>query len=289
MRGAKLKTITVEKEDGITWVIWNRPEKKNAFNPALIYEMDELILDLETDDDTKVIVLTGAGDSWSSGMDMKEYFRDSDTNPAQRFRSFTMFERWAGDLLSMSRKPSIAMVNGYVFGGAFIPLVNCDFAIAAEDAVFGLSEVNWGVIPGGAVAKVLGDTVNIRDALYYAMTGETFDGKRAAELKLVTYAVPRKRLRGETVALARKLMEKNPTVLAYTKQAVKAVRKMSNADALEYLMAKGTALRFADASQTRDEGIKRFIDDKSFRPGFQAIKGKDGGRNKLRGRRSGSG
>jgi feruloyl-CoA hydratase/lyase len=270
-----LKTIKVEKEAGITWVVWNRPEKKNAYNPALIYEMDELILELETDEETRVIVLTGAGDSWSSGMDMKEYFRDSDTNPAQRFLSFTKFERWAGDLLSMSRKPSIAMVNGYVFGGAFIPLVNCDFAIAAEDAVFGLSEVNWGVIPGGAVAKCLVDTLNIRDAIYYATTGETFDGRKAAEMRLVNYAVPRNKLRAETVKLAKKLMEKNPTVLAYTKQAIKAVRRMSNADALEYLMAKSTALRFADQAKTRDEGIKRFIDEKNFRPGYQAIKGKN--------------
>jgi trans-feruloyl-CoA hydratase/vanillin synthase len=269
-----LQTILVEKTDGITWITFNRPDKRNAFNPTLIYEMEELLLELETDDATSVMVLTGAGNSWSSGMDMKEYFRESDTNPAQRFRSYTSFERWAGELLSMSRKPSIAMVNGYVFGGAFIPLCSCDFAIAADDAVFGLSEVNWGVIPGGAVAKVLVDTMSIRDVIYYATTGETFDGRKAAEMRLVTKSVPRDKLREETVKLAKVLMEKNPTVLAYTKQAVKAVRNMSHADALEYLLAKGNALRFADKSGTRDEGIKKFVDDKTFRPGFQAIKGK---------------
>ncbi len=275
MAQTKYKTVLVDKENGITWVTFNRPEKRNAFNPTMVYELEEIFLDLETDDDTRVVVVTGAGNSWSAGMDLKEYFREGDANPRTRFRSYTSMERWAGELMSMSRKPSIAMVNGYVFGGAFIPVCNADFAIAAEDAVFGLSEVNWGVIPGGAVAKVLVDTINIRDAMYYATTGETFDGKKAAEIRLVNFAVPLDRLRAETIALANKLMEKNPTVLAYTKQAMKAVRQMSYNEALEYLMAKGTALRFADRNQTRDEGIKKFIDKKEFKPGYTAIKGKD--------------
>ena len=275
MAQTKYKTVLVDKENGITWVTFNRPEKRNAFNPTMVYELEEIFLDLETDDDTRVVVVTGAGNSWSAGMDLKEYFREGDANPRTRFRSYTSMERWAGELMSMSRKPSIAMVNGYVFGGAFIPVCNADFAIAAEDAVFGLSEVNWGVIPGGAVAKVLVDTINIRDAMYYATTGETFDGKKAAEIRLVNFAVPLDRQRAETIALANKLMEKNPTVLAYTKQAMKAVRQMSYNEALEYLMAKGTALRFADRNQTRDEGIKKFIDKKEFKPGYTAIKGKD--------------
>ncbi len=270
-----LTTLTVEKTEGITWITFNRPEKRNAFNPTLIFEMEELLLELETDDETKVIVLTGAGNSWSAGMDLKEFFREADESPALRYRSFSSFERWAGEVLSMSRKPSIAMVNGYCFGGAFIPLCSCDLAIAAEDAVFGLSEINWGVIPGGAVAKVITDTMDIRDALYYAMTGKTFDGKRAAELKLVTYAVPREKLREETILLARQLMEKNPTVLAFTKQAIKTVRHLSHSDALEYLGAKSMALRFADRAGTRDEGIRKFIDEKEFRPGFEPVKGKD--------------
>lgn len=275
MKPKKYETILVETIDGITWLTFNRPDKRNAFNPTLIFEVEEVMLELETDDETGVIVITGAGNSWSAGMDMKEYFREADDNPTLRFRTFTSFERWAGELLSMSRKPSIAMVNGFVFGGAFIPLCSCDFAIAAEDAVFGLSEVNWGVIPGGAVAKVLGDTMNPRDALYYAMTGETFDGRKAAEMRLVNSAVPADQLRDATIKLATTLMEKNPTVLAYTKQAMKTARHLNHNDALEYLLAKGTALRFADQSGTRDAGIRKFIDEKKFRPGMEAIKGED--------------
>jgi trans-feruloyl-CoA hydratase/vanillin synthase len=83
-------------------------------------------------------------------------------------------------------KPTIAMVNGWCFGGAFTPLVACDLAIAAEDAQFGLSEINWGIIPGGNVTRAVVATLNLRDAMYYIMTGRTFDGRKAAQMGLAT-------------------------------------------------------------------------------------------------------
>jgi trans-feruloyl-CoA hydratase/vanillin synthase len=70
------------------------------------------------------------------------------------------------------------MVNGWCFGGAFTPMICCDLAIAAEEAVFGLSEINWGIIPGGVVPKALQTLVNDRQALYYIMTGDQFDGRQ---------------------------------------------------------------------------------------------------------------
>ena len=106
------------------------------------------------------------------------------------------------------------MVNGFCFGGAFTPLIACDFAIAAEDAIFGLSEINWGIFPGGLVSRVLADAMCYRDAMWCIMTGDPFDGKKAAEMKLINYAVPKEKLREETVELAKKLMKKNPQVLS---------------------------------------------------------------------------
>ena len=93
------------------------------------------------------------------------------------------------------------------FGGAFTQLCACDFAIAAEDATFGLSEVNWGIIPGGLVSWNLADMLLPRHALYYAVTGDTLDGKRAVEIGLVNFAVPKAKLREETVKLAQKLRQ----------------------------------------------------------------------------------
>ena len=262
-------------DEGIAWVTFNRPEKRNAMNPTLHYEMEEVMMGLETDPTARVIVLTGAGDSWSAGMDLKEYFRETDNDPTAQFRSFMANKHWSWEVLSMSRKPSIAMVNGYCFGGAFVALCACDMVITAEDATFGLSEINWGIIPGGIVSKVIVDVMSHRDALFYAMTGRTFDGTKAVEMKLANIAVPRQNLRAETAALARELMDKNPTVLAFTKQAVRAVKTMDTELAYEYLRTKIQALQFVDRDGTRARGMTEFLDNKSFRPGLEVVKPPD--------------
>lgn len=268
--------VNLEKDDdGIAWVTLNRPEKRNAMSPQLHYDMENVMMGLETDDEVQVIVLTGAGDSWSAGMDLREYFRATDNDPTAQFRSFMANKHWSWEILAHSRKATIAMVNGYCFGGAFIPLCACDMVVTAEDAVYGLSEINWGIIPGGIVSKVIVDVMAHRDAMFYAMTGRTFDGNKAVEMKLANIAVPGDKLREETVALARELMEKNPTVLAYTKQAVRAVKTMDMENAYEYLRAKIQALQFMDREGTRARGMEEFLDKKTYRPGLGPVSRSD--------------
>jgi trans-feruloyl-CoA hydratase/vanillin synthase len=159
------KTVQVELEEGIAWVTLNRPEKRNAMSPTLNREMVEVLGALEMDEAAKVLVLTGAGEAWSAGMDLKEYFREIDAQPEivqERVRREA--STWQWKLLRMYSKPTIAMVNGWCFGGAFSPLVACDLALASETAVFGLSEINWGIPPGNLVSKALADTVGQRKA-----------------------------------------------------------------------------------------------------------------------------
>jgi trans-feruloyl-CoA hydratase/vanillin synthase len=169
-------------------------------------------------------------------------------------------------------KPTIAMVNGWCFGGAFTPLVGCDLAIAAEEAQFGLSEINWGIIPGGNVTRSVVATMNLRNAMYYVMTGKTFDGKKAAEMGLVNEAVPLANLREHTRELAKELLGKNPTVLRACKQAVRGVLGMSWELSDDYLMAKSHQSRYLDTEGGRSQGLKQFLDEKSFRPGLGGYK-----------------
>lgn len=264
------ETVKVEKEGGITWVILNRPEKRNAMNPQMHYDMLDALVELETDEETQVLVLTGAGESWCAGQDLKQFFRDLDNKPAERRRALWTSQEWRWRRLFTFPKPTIAMVNGFCFGGAFTPLIACDFAIAAEDAVFGLSEINWGVFPGGLVSRVLADAMCYRDAMYYILTGDSFDGKKAAAMRLVTFAVPRASLREETVNLAKKLLGKNPHALRAAKEVYKNCRTMDYWQAEDYLGAKTAALSATDPERGRDKGIKQFIDDKTYRPGFGA-------------------
>lgn len=197
-------------------------------SPELHYEMDATLAELETDVETQVLVLTGAGEAFSAGQDLQKFFRELDDKPAERKRAGEAADRWRWHRLAMYDKPTIAMVNGDCVGGAFIQLLACDFAIAAEDAVFSLSEINWGIPPGSLVSKVLSDAVLRRHALYYACLGEPFEARRAVEIGLINAAVPRPDLERETIALARRLMAKNPEVLRGTKQAIRMVRTMDH-------------------------------------------------------------
>ena len=180
------KDVLVEFEDGIAWVSLNRPQKRNAMSADLAFEMLSVLEALEIDERAGVLVLTGTGEAFSAGMDLKDYFRKTDGMPVlDRLKVYRTNALWQWRLLAPYPKPTIAMVNGWCFGGAFTPLISCDLAIAAEDAVFGLSEINWGIIPAGIVTKAVEQVMNQRDCLYYIMTGETFDGKRAKEMGLV--------------------------------------------------------------------------------------------------------
>lgn len=268
------KNVLVEFEDGIAWVTLNRPEKRNAMSPALNEEMLAVVTQLATDDRCGVLVLTGAGDAFAAGMDLKEYFRETDGAPdTVLLHVRRIAEEWQWRRLRDYPKPTIAMVNGWCFGGAFTPMCACDLAIAAEDAVFGLSEINWGIIPAGNVTKATIETIGYRQALYYVMTGETFDGRQAADMGLVNSAVPREALRDHTRELARKLLEKNQTVLRAAKLAAKRVKYMDWEVSADYLYAKLAEALLLGGADNREAAMKAFLDDKEFRPGVEHFKG----------------
>jgi trans-feruloyl-CoA hydratase/vanillin synthase len=262
------ENILVEKSDGITWVTLNRPEKRNAMSPQLHYDMDDALADLAVDAETKVLVLTGAGEAFCAGQDLKLYFRDTAKDPAERRRSNEAAHSWFWERLTAFPKPTIAMVNGYCFGGGLTPVCACDFAIAAEDALFGLSEINWGILPGGYVSWNIANVMSFRDAMHYAVSGQTFDGKKAEELRFVTFAVPKAELRQATVDYARMLMEKNPAAVRFTKEAIRAVKGLPAHEAVDYLRAKSDALKYADDEDGREQGMSQFLDEKSYRPGL---------------------
>jgi len=267
------KTVTVEVADSIGWVTLNRPDKRNAMNPTLNSEMREVLDEVEMDEAAQVVVLTGAGDAWSAGMDLKEYFRETDAKP----EIFELRMRrdacdWQWKMLRMYSKPTIAMVNGWCFGGAFSPLVACDLAIAADEAVFGLSEINWGIPPGNLVSKAMADTVGHRQALYYIMTGDTFTGQEAAAMGLVNKSVPRAQLRATTIEVAQKLLAKNPVILRTAKHGFKRCRELTWEQNEDYLYAKVDQARQRDREGGREKGLKQFLDEKSIKPGLQSYK-----------------
>ena len=259
--------VVYDVENSIAWIRFNRPDKRNAMSPALNRRMMEVLDELEFREDVGVVVLTGEGTSWTAGMDLKEYFRETEADGLRGVRKSQRESYGWWRRLRWYQKPTIAMVNGWCFGGGYGPLFACDLAIAADEATFGLSEINWGILPGGGATKVAVDLLSMRDAMYHAMTGQAIDGKKAAQWRLVNESVPLAQLKDRVVALAQELLKKNPVALKATKDAVRRVKEMTYDNAEDYLVRAQEAANFFDDG-ARKEGIKQFIDDKTYKPGL---------------------
>lgn len=272
MSNYSYENVKVELRDGIAWAIMNRPEKRNAMSPQLHYDMEDALARLEVDPDAKVVVITGAGGYFSAGQDLKTFFRDLENDPLERKKAQRSANAWRWDRMINYDKPTIAMVRGFCVGGAFMQLLGTDFAIAAKNATFSLSEVNWGILPGALVSKVVVDSVLMRHALYYACLGDPFDGDEAARIGMVNYAVPEDELEDAVTKLAEKLMAKSPNVLRATKHAIRKVATMNYDQAYDYLAEKGKAIKVGDREDSYNTGLRQFLDEKSYKPTFEAFK-----------------
>jgi len=261
-------TVAVDVREGIAWVKFNRPEKRNCMSPKLNRQMLRVITALEFRDDVGVLVLGGEGSAWSAGMDLKEYFRETESQGLAGVRGSQREAYGWWERLRWYQKVTIAMVNGWCFGGGYGPLFACDLAFCSDDAQFGLSEINWGILPGGGAAKVATELMPMRKAMYHALMGENLTGPQAAAAGLVNESLAADRLEARVTEVARSLLKKNLDTLKATKDAVRRVREMTYDNAEDYLIRAQEALNWHDQSDGRHVGMKQFLDDKSFRPGL---------------------
>jgi feruloyl-CoA hydratase/lyase len=266
---AEEDTVSFTVVEKIAWVKFNRPEKRNCMSPKLNRQMLKVLDALEFRSDVGVLVLTGEGTAWSAGMDLKEYFREIEEQGLGAVRNAQRESYGWWRRLRWYHKPTIAMVNGWCFGGGYGPLFACDLAFAAEEATFGLSEINWGILPGGGATKVARELLSFRRAMYHSLMGENIDGKTAADWGLVNEALPLAKLRERVESVARTLLKKNPVALKATKDAVRRVGEMTYDNAEDFLVRAQEAANYFDG-EGRKEGIKQFIDEKSYKPGLSA-------------------
>lgn len=265
--------IRVENDDGIFTLYIDRPEKRNAMNPEMHRQMHRILSELRFDPKVRVLVITGVGESFCAGQDLKEYFYDLDEQQAavERDKIRALSNEWRSHILRLFPAPTIAAINGWCFGGGFSIVCSCDIAIAAEEATFGLSEINFRGIPGGMVTKNLTETLRPREGLYYALTGKSFSGKRAAEIGLVTMAVPKERLMAEVYEHAELLKAKDAIALRETKETFKISMRMDHEEAYSYATAKGNESNFFQGRSGMHEGIGDFMHGK-FKPGLEHVK-----------------
>jgi trans-feruloyl-CoA hydratase/vanillin synthase len=261
------QTVLVEKKDGIATIRFNRPEKRNAMSPQLHKDMTAVLEDLRYDDGARVLILAGAGKAFCAGMDLKQFFIELNDNRAEYDRILRLALEWRGRTLRYYPKPTIAMIHGYCFGGAFSIVEGCDLAIAAEDTTFGLSEINFGMFPGGTVSKSMANLMRPRDALWYGMLGRTFNGKAAQQMGFINLAVPASELEAETINVAAELLTKDPIALRCVKEAYRYSLEMPWEAAMGLSSAKESEVAYLQNDAWKKTGIGDFLKGK-YKPGL---------------------
>lgn len=274
------ETIVVEYDGPITTITLNRPERKNAMNPTLHEEMIEAVTELtedalDPDGGTEVLVLTGAGDSFCAGQDLEESFLEQEGDPYAAKLRREISGEWAHDLFNFPR-PTIAAVNGWCFGGGFRVCCMCDLAYASENATFGLSEVNFGILPAGGTTRMASYTLAPRDFKYLSYTGEPIDAEEADKMRLVNDVVPHDELMDEVYGVAETITEKNTLAVQFAKEVHLTEFRQgitSFLDARDYESAKNRELsQLQDAENMR--AIEAFKAGK-FRPGLEGYDEED--------------
>jgi trans-feruloyl-CoA hydratase/vanillin synthase len=223
-------------DDAVATIQIVRPEKRNAMSPALHQGMHGALDEIEAAGDVKVAVLTGTDGVFCGGMDFETYFLEPFDRPREFRANLAVSHEWMRRWKAFG-PVTVASINGLCIGGGMLIAELCDIAIAAEEAVFGLSEVNFGIFPSGGTTWAVAQNMTRKHALYYSLTADRFDGKRAAELGLVSVAVPAERLAAETARVVETLKQKSIDALRYTKRVYERSRTMSFPDAQEWEVA----------------------------------------------------
>jgi naphthoate synthase len=219
--GPKYTDIVYETAEGIAKITINRPEVRNAFRPATLYELSHAFNVARDDPEIGVIILTGAGDkAFCSGGDQKVRGDDGylDTHGVGRLNVLDLQVQ-----IRRTPKPVIAMVAGYAIGGGHVLHVCCDLTIAADNAVFGQTGPKVGSFDGGYGSWLLASTVGLKKAREIWYLCRQYSAAEALDMGLVNAVVPLDRLEEETVAWSRELLAKSPLALRMLKGALNAV------------------------------------------------------------------
>ncbi len=228
---ANYDNILFEKKGHLAYVTINRPERRNAIDPATSAELKDAFEAFKADDDLWVAILTGAGDkAFSAGADLLAMSQslsgeggDSGAMTAAVAGITRGYECW---------KPIIAAIHGYCLAGGLELALTCDIRIAADDAQFGLPEPKRAIIPGATGTQRLPRAVPLAFAMELLLTGDRFDAETALRFGLVSRVVPRDQLMGTAEAIAQSILKNGPLAVRYIKQAAMRGREMSFEDGL---------------------------------------------------------
>lgn len=255
------KHVLYEMKDNIAFITLNRPEVKNAFSPEMIRLWQEHLETAKNEDTVRVIIITGKGDTFCSGGDIKD-MADG------KLRSWKM-KRFLWDgvhriVLTMEDldKPVIAAINGAAMGAGLDMALMCDLRVVSERAKLAESYITMGLVPGDGGAYFLPRLVNISKALELFLTADILSAEEALKIGIVNKVVPHEHLMNEAVKLAKKITNKPPLAIRMMKRAVYQGQVSTLRTHLDYISSQLSLL-----SETEDhiEAAKAFLEKRKPR------------------------
>jgi enoyl-CoA hydratase len=249
----ELKYIKFKIEDGVGRIQFNRPGKLNAVNPDVLKELETAVEICESNDDIRVVVLTGNEKAFVAGADI-ENMAKGDIKNAYKLTDLTL--RVQERLADLS-KPTIASISGYALGGGCELALCCDFRIAADNAMLGLPEITLGIIPGGGGTQRLPRLVNLGAAARMILLGEMIKAKEAQEIGLVDKVVSFDELENETQKWVAKLKKKPALAVRAAKTAM---RKGLSTSLKEGLQIEQDLFCMLFGTEDQKEGMAAFME-----------------------------
>ncbi|NHW88273.1 MAG: NAD(P)-binding domain-containing protein [Archaeoglobales archaeon] len=252
-KGEEFKTIKIEKlEGGITKLVLNRPDRLNTINPEMLEELDKAITMLWNDNETRVIVITGAGRAFSAGADLTTLITHPFDFLEHNRKGERIFRR-----LSEIPKPVIAAINGYALGGGLEIAMSCDIRVAKKSAIIGLPEVTLGLIPGWSGTQRLVKLVGISRAMQLALTGERISAEVAEKYGLINKVFDDEKFDEEVIKYARDIAERcAPISMALIKRLVNKGGEVPMDIGLEW---ECTAAGICFSTEDLRKGISAFL------------------------------
>jgi len=244
--------VLTEAQDGVLVITLNRPRAKNAVNKATAEAVSAALDQLESDDSLRVGIITGAGGTFCSGMDLKA-FVTGEMPMVEGYGFAGLVERNLG-------KPLIAAVEGYALAGGFEVAISCDLIVAAEDSQFGIPEVKRGLAAAAGGLVKLPKQVPPRLAMELALTGDFISAGRAAEIGLVNSVVASGTALEAAKALAAKIAANGPLAVARSKQVIAAAQDWSVEEMFD---RQNAMLRDVLSSEDAIEGATAFAEKRA--------------------------
>ena len=245
--------VLLEKKDGIAVATINREKAHNALNAAVLKRLEEIFIELESDDSVRVVIITGAGPkAFVAGADVKEIKEAGQGRPALIKKGQEVFTR-----IRNSTRVVIAAVNGFALGGGCELAMTCDVRFAAENARFALPEAKLGLMPGYGGTQLLPRLVGIGRAKYMLFSGEMISAQDAYQFGLVDRVCRSEKLTEEVQEFAEKVLANGPISIRAIKRTVENGVQLALEDALDLEFREYTTVSL---SGDAEEGMKALLE-----------------------------